>query len=98
MPNMLLSMSHDTKRLLGADKLFAAAMRSVLRPSHTADGSIIVIDGGRRERDAGHFIREKTRYESQTKTATGGFLRWENRLASLGPAGRPDKNRGGSLA
>ena len=46
---MLLSLSHDTMRGLGTDKLFAAVW-SALRPSSVrvvrmADGSIIVIDG-----------------------------------------------------
>ena len=70
---LVLFRSQDVKLGVGTDKLFAA-VRSVLRPSDHR-----WIDNRNRWRTdaaaaaAGHFIREKTHHESQTKAAVSFY-------------------------
>ena len=70
--------------------------RPSVRSSHTADGSIIVIDGRRTDAATGAAggmrailsVKKRVTKARQRRRPRGGFLRWENRLASLGRDGQ----------
>ena len=69
---LVLYRSQDVKLGVGTDKLFAS-VRSVLRPRLSDHRWIDNRYRWRKDAAAGHFIREKTHHESQTKAAVSFY-------------------------